>query len=35
MNENETIKEFQEKIGYKFKNEKLIIEALSHSSYAN
>ena len=35
MNENEIIKEFQEKIGYKFKNEKLIIEALSHSSYAN
>ena len=35
MNENEIIKEFQNKIGYKFKNEKLIIEALSHSSYAN
>lgn len=29
------IKKFQEIIGYTFKNEKLLIEALSHSSYAN
>lgn len=29
------IKKFQEIIGYSFKNEKLLIEALSHSSYAN
>lgn len=29
------IKELQEKIGYKFKNEKLLLRALSHSSYAN
>ena len=35
MNENEVIKSFQEKIGYRFKNQKLITEALSHSSYAN
>jgi len=29
------MKEFQEKINYKFKNEKLLYEALSHSSFAN
>lgn len=29
------IKKFQEIIGYTYKNEKLLIEALSHSSYAN
>lgn len=29
------IKKFQEIIGYKFNNEKLLLEALSHSSYAN
>lgn len=29
------IKKFQEVIGYTYKNEKLLIEALSHSSYAN
>ncbi len=29
------IKEFQEKINYKFKNEDLLITALTHSSYAN
>lgn len=29
------IKKFQKIIGYNFKNENLLIEALSHSSYAN
>lgn len=29
------MKEFQELINYKFKNEKLLYEALSHSSFAN
>ena len=29
------MKEFQQIIGYKFKNEKLLYEALSHSSFAN
>lgn len=29
------IKEFQEKINYKFKNEDLLVTALTHSSYAN
>ena len=28
-------KEFQEKIGYTFKNEKLLVRALTHTSYAN
>ena len=31
----ESVAALQEKIGYKFKNEKLLLEALSHSSYAN
>ena len=31
----ESVAGLQEKIGYKFKNEKLLLEALSHSSYAN
>lgn len=35
MNDIENISEFEELIGYKFKNKKLIINALSHSSYAN
>lgn len=35
MNEQERIKDFQKRIGYQFKNEKLLSEALSHSSYAN
>lgn len=29
------IKEFEEKIGYSFKNKDLLFEALSHSSFAN
>jgi ribonuclease-3 len=29
------IKEFEEKIGYKFNNEDYLLEALTHSSYAN
>ncbi len=28
-------KEFEEKIGYKFQNRKLLCQALTHSSYAN
>ncbi len=35
MNEQESLEKLQEKIGYKFKNEKLLYEALSHSSFAN
>lgn len=35
MNDIENISEFEKIIGYKFRNEKLIINALSHSSYAN
>lgn len=35
MNENESLKKFQEKINYKFNNENLLYEALSHSSFAN
>lgn len=29
------MQEFEEKIGYKFKKEKLLLSALTHSSYAN
>ncbi|MBQ8930887.1 MAG: ribonuclease III, partial [Ruminiclostridium sp.] len=29
------MKELQERIGYSFKNEKLLEEALTHSSYTN
>lgn len=35
MNDIENISGFEELIGYKFKNKKLLINALSHSSYAN
>ncbi|MBQ9375752.1 MAG: ribonuclease III [Ruminococcus sp.] len=35
MNEKERMDQFQQKIGYKFKNDKLLFEALSHSSFAN
>ena len=35
MEENIALKELQSKIGYTFKNEQLLFEALSHSSYAN
>ncbi len=35
MDEQRNLSEFQKRIGYKFKNEKLLYEALSHSSYAN
>ena len=35
MEAKESVSLLQEKIGYKFKNEKLLFEALSHSSYAN
>ena len=30
MDEQKALKEFQERIGYKFKDEKLLYEALSH-----
>lgn len=35
MDEKEKLKQFQQVIGYKFNNEKLLYEALSHSSFAN
>lgn len=35
MSENERIEEFEELIKYKFKNKALIVNALTHSSYAN
>ena len=31
----EDLKEFEEKINYKFKNRNYLISALTHSSYAN
>ena len=35
MDPKESVAGLQEKIGYRFKNERLLFEALSHSSYAN
>lgn len=35
MNEQESMDSLQEKIGYSFKDKKLLYEALSHSSFAN
>ena len=35
MDAKQSVAELQQIIGYKFKNEKLLYEALSHSSYAN
>ena len=35
MDEQQKLKDFQNKIGYHFKNEKFLYEALSHSSFAN
>ncbi len=35
MNEQENMKIFQDKLGYTFKDENLLYEALSHSSFAN
>ncbi len=35
MSEQQSLETLQQKIGYKFKNEKLLYEALSHSSFAN
>ena len=35
MREQQSLETLQQKIGYKFKNEKLLYEALSHSSFAN
>lgn len=35
MNEKERMEQFQKKIKYKFKNDRLLYEALSHSSFAN
>ncbi len=35
MNEQNNLEQFEEKIGYKFKNKELLYEALSHSSFAN
>ena len=31
----QNLKELQEKIGYRFQNEKLLRQAMTHSSYAN
>ena len=33
--ESKNIKSFQSKINYKYKDEKLLVRALTHSSYAN
>lgn len=35
MNNEEIIIKVEEKIGYEFKNRKLLLEAITHSSYAN
>ncbi len=35
MTEQENMRVFEEKIGYKFKDDKLLYQALSHSSFAN
>lgn len=35
MDEQEVMEDLQQRIGYRFKNESLLYEALSHSSYAN
>ncbi len=35
MTEKENLEQFQKIIGYRFKNEALLYEALSHSSFAN
>lgn len=35
MDEEKNLLDFQKKIGYKFKNDRLLYEALSHSSFAN
>ena len=35
MDELKALKEFQQRIGYTFNDEKLLYEALSHSSFAN
>lgn len=35
MDEKQNLIDFQKKIGYQFKDEKLLYEALSHSSFAN
>ena len=35
MNNNDKFLELQEKIGYKFKNIKLLYEAFTHRSYIN
>ncbi|MDO5125303.1 MAG: ribonuclease III [Ruminococcus sp.] len=35
MNEKQRMEQFQQKINYKFNNDRLLYEALSHSSFAN
>jgi ribonuclease-3 len=35
MNETEKMEDFERRIGYKFKDDSLLYEALSHSSFAN
>lgn len=35
MDEEKNLAEFQKRIGYSFKNDRLLYEALSHSSFAN
>lgn len=34
-NNNPTLQELEDRIGYQFKNEDLLLQALTHSSYAN